>query len=141
MSHQPRTLICFDFGTKRIGVAVGQELTHTANALETINNINNKPDWDAINRIVVEWQPNAFVIGLPLNLDGTEHQLAGRVHNFANHLRERFKLPVYLMDERLSSVEAERIIAPGKKSIKQNKQTIDKIAAELILRSWLEQNK
>jgi len=135
VSH--RTLVCFDFGKKRIGVAVGQELTHTATALETITSVAGKPDWVAIERIVGEWQPHAFVLGLPLNDDGTDHQITRAVRKFSNQLRDRHRIPVYHMDERLSSVEARGMLG-NKRASKRTSGEIDKLAARLILQSWLD---
>jgi putative Holliday junction resolvase len=141
VSKSARTLLCFDFGKKRIGVAVGQELTGSATALETINAANGQPDWGAINRIVQQWQPEAFVLGMPVNMDGTEHNLAKSVRQFRDELQARYNLPVYMMDERLSSVEAERILCADAKASKRfNKKEVDKLAAKLILRSWFENN-
>lgn len=131
-----KTYLGFDFGAKNIGVAVGQELTRTATALVTLRAVNNKPDWDAIKRLIEEWRPDACVVGLPLKMDGTEMEFTPRARRFANQLNGRFNLPVHLMDERLSSVEAERImLQSGSKDWSDS----DRIAAQLILQSWLEQ--
>ncbi len=131
-----KTYLGFDFGLKRIGVAVGQSLTHTATALETLAANNGKPDWSAVERLLKEWQPQAFVVGLPLNMDGTETEITPRTRRFGNQLHERFKLPVHWMDERLSTHEAERLIA---QSGSKRGTDSDKLAAQLILQSWLEQ--
>lgn len=129
----------FDYGTRRIGVAVGQEVTCTATGVETLQSVNDKPDWSGIARLVTEWQPAALVVGLPLNMDDSENPRTALVRRFCNQLRERFKLPVHLMDERLSTIEAERILAqqPGSKRSRDS----DKLAAQLILQSWLEQQR
>ena len=137
-----RTIICFDYGVKRIGVAVGQELTRTASELETIKAVANKPDWDSITRILKEWQPAALVLGLPLNDDGSETKVTKRVKKFSSALQERYKLPIYYIDERLSSVEAENLIATStnrKRAMRRDKGLVDKVAAKLILQSWLDQ--
>ena len=76
-----KTFICFDYGKKRIGVATGQSLTRTASELETIKAVENKPDWQSISRIIQKWQPGALVLGLPLNDDGTEHQMPKAVRH------------------------------------------------------------
>ncbi len=133
----PRVLLGFDFGSKRIGVAIGQELTGSARALVTLNNRNGAPDWEAISRLITEWQPAALVVGLPLNLDGTDHEVTRLARRFGNRLRGRYNLPVYTMDERLSSVEAEaQLAAQGR----YEKADVDKVAAQLILQGWLEQH-
>lgn len=137
MSPPPRTLLGFDFGSKRIGVAVGQELTGTARALITLNNRNGAPDWGAISRLIEQWQPAALVVGLPLNLDGSDHEVTRLARRFGNRLRGRYNLPVYTIDERLSSAEAEALLA---EQGRYEKADVDKIAAQLILQSWLEQH-
>lgn len=132
----PRTFLGFDFGSKRIGVAIGQELTGTARALITLSNRDGAPDWEAISRLIEEWQPAALVVGLPLNLDGTDHDVTRLARRFGNRLRGRYNLPVYTMDERLSSAEAEALLA---EQGRYEKADVDKVAAQIILQGWLEQ--
>ena len=127
-----RTLLGFDYGTKHIGIAVGQEITHTAMALETVSLRHNKPDWEAISRIVAEWQPEAFVIGLPLSQDGGETAVSRAARRFGQQLHGRFHLPVHTMDEHLSSHAATQLA--GKTS---GRGAIDKFAAQVILQTWL----
>lgn len=129
------TYLGFDFGLKRIGVAVGQSLTRSANALVTLNAVKDKPDFDAISKLIEQWQPAALIVGLPLNMDGTDTHVTARVRRFCNQLRERYQLPVHLMDERLSTHEAERLLA---QSGSKRGNDSDKLAAQLILQSWLE---
>lgn len=136
MNNAPRILLGFDFGIKRIGVAVGQELTGSASALVTLNNRNGAPDWEAIGRLIEEWRPVALVVGLPLNLDGSDHEVTRLARRFGNRLRGRYNLPVYTMDERLSSNEAEAMLAAQGRYAKAD---VDKVAAQLILQGWLEQ--
>ena len=136
MSASPGVLLGFDFGTKRIGVAVGQELTRSARALITLNNRNGAPDWEAISRLIDEWKPAALVVGMPLNLDGSDHEITRLARRFGNRLRGRYNLPVYTMDERLSSAEAESQLA---EQGRYEKADVDKMAAQLILQGWLEQ--
>lgn len=133
----PRIFLGFDFGSKRIGVAVGQELTRSARALVTLNNRNGAPDWEAITRLITEWQPAAMVVGLPLNLDGSDHEITRLARRFGNRLSGRYNLPVYTMDERLSSAEAETQLA---EQGRYEKADVDKLAAQLILQGWLEQH-
>ena len=138
--RKSRTLLGFDYGLKRIGVAVGQELTGTANALTTIRATDGKPDWDAITRLIEQWQPDALVVGLPLNMDGTYHELSYRAKRFGNQLHGRYNLRAYFVDERLSSLEAERLLQTRlahKKSRKPQAEDIDKMAARVILETWL----
>ena len=132
----PGAYLGFDYGTKRIGVAVGQEITRTATGVVTLHAVNNKPDWSGIAHLLEEWQPVALVVGLPLNMDDSENPRTGLVRRFCNQLRERFKLPVHTMDERLSTIEAQRLLA---QSGSKRDRDSDKLAAQLILQSWLEQ--
>ncbi len=130
-----RTLLGFDYGLKRIGVAVGQELTGTASALLTVRANDGKPDWDTISKLIGQWQPDEVVVGLPLNMDGSFHELSYRAQRFGNQLRGRYNLPAHFMDERLSSLDAEREL--NGKSRKVKAADIDKVAAKIILESWL----
>lgn len=143
MSQIPRTYLGFDYGSKRIGVAVGQDLTASASALTTLQTTNHNPPWQSISELVNDWQPQAFVVGLPYNSDGSEHAITRAARRFGNQLQNRFHRPVYWMDERLTSNEAESILAQrggvGRKGhAKTRKQEIDKLAAQIILQSWFE---
>lgn len=102
----PQTLLSFDFGTKSIGVAIGQQLTGTARPLAALKANDGVPDWNKIEALLKEWQPDRVVVGLPLNMDGTEQPLTARARKFANRLHGRFGVQVDLHDERLSTVEA-----------------------------------
>jgi len=137
-----RTILGFDFGTKRIGIAIGQELTASARGLTTLHNQKLEPDWESISRLIEDWQPALLVVGMPSNMDDSPHPLEETVRAFGDQLSERFDLPVEWIDEKLSSVEAEEILAAGNfsKQRKQDKAEIDKLAAELILQSWLNNN-
>ncbi len=134
-----RTLLGFDFGQARIGVAVGQEFSGTASPLITLKNIDGGPDWAAITALIEEWQPDALVVGIPRHLDGTEHEMTQLARRFGNRLNGRYNLPVYHVDERLTSVEAERRLAEqGVKLKRENKGEVDRLAAQLILQTWLD---
>jgi len=137
VTERPKVLLGFDFGTKRIGVAVGQELSRTARALETLRSPDGGPDWGGISRLIEQWQPDALVLGLPLNLDGSDHEITRLARRFGNRLRGRYNLPVHTIDERLSSTEAETLLANQGRF---NKEDVDKVAAQVILQSWLEQH-
>lgn len=128
-------ILGFDYGERRIGVAVGEHLTRTARPLTTLTSRDGKPDWTAIHHLLEEWHPARLVVGLPLHLDGKEQSMTDRARRFGNQLHGRFGLPVSYADERLTSAEATRLLA-GKG---RNKAAIDKVAAQLILQSWLEQ--
>jgi putative Holliday junction resolvase len=131
----PDTLLGFDYGTKRIGVAVGQSLTGNATPLATLDSSNGKPDWDGIAALIDEWKPGALIVGLPLDMDGSENELVDRVKKFARQLHGRYHLPVHLIDETLSSIEAERYTGPKAQSSGRN----DAVAAAIILETWLNQ--
>lgn len=133
-----QTLIAFDFGMKSIGCAVGQSITGTAQALPAFKAQDGIPNWDAIEKMLQDWKPDLLIVGLPLNMDGTEQPLTQRAKKFANRLHGRFGLNVELHDERLTTVEAraEIFARGGFKALKKDK--IDSISACLILESWFE---
>lgn len=132
------TAIAFDFGMKSIGCAVGQSITGTAQALPAFKAQNGIPNWDAIVKCLQEWKPDVVVVGLPLNMDGTEQELTLRARKFANRLNGRFGVKVVLQDERLTTTEARSEIFErgGFRALKKGK--VDGISACLILESWFE---
>ena len=132
-------ILGFDFGVKRIGVAVGQSLTGRASALKPLVARDGVPDWEQVARLVAEWAPDAFVVGLPLNMDGTEGEIAQRARKFANRLHGRFGKPAHLMDERLSSFEAKGIVMAQSGERDFGRYSVDGLAASLIIESWLAQ--
>lgn len=132
-----QTLLGFDYGTKRIGVAVGQDISRSVTPLTTLPSQNDKPDWDAISKLITEWQPDRLVVGLPLHLDGSGQPLTQKAQRFGNQLKGRYNLPVEMVDERLTSHEAEAELAA--RGGKVAKADIDALAAALILQSWLDQ--
>jgi putative Holliday junction resolvase len=139
--NKPTTLLGFDFGMKRIGVAVGQTVTQSANPLGMVNAKQGMPDWVALTKFVKTWHPDALVVGIPLNMDGTEQPLTAAAQLFVERLKERFQLPVYGMDERLTSVEAKaRLFSEGGYKALQ-KTSVDSVAAQLILQNWLLMNR
>ena len=131
-TREINTLLCFDFGTKRIGVAVGQFITQTATPLETVKNKNKRPDWDHIKRLIDEWQPDALIVGVPLNMMGEMQEMTVASEKFMRQLHGRFHLPVYDVDERLSSFEAAQ--RTGKTT------DLDPVAAQAILETWFAEN-
>lgn len=138
-SSQKGHIIAFDFGTKRIGVAVGQALTQTATPLPPLSAKEGIPDWQAIQKLIEEWQPHALVVGLPLNMNGTEQPITRRARAFIEALRAKTTLTVYEMDERLSSVEARsRLFAEGGYA-GLKKHSVDSFAAKLILEHWFQE--
>lgn len=140
--NYPRTVLGFDFGRRRIGVAVGQELTGTARPIATLP-ARRYPDWAAIGRLIAQWQPDLLVVGIAYHADSTPNPIAETALLFSRQLHERYQLPVETIDECLSSWEAEDLIAQsdlGRRQ-RQNKSTIDQVAAALILESWFNQQR
>lgn len=105
-ADRPVVVLAFDFGLKHIGVACGQSLTGTANPISTLNATAGKPRFREINALIEEWQPDRLLVGLPLNMDDSESQISQGARRFARRLGEQTQLPVWLVDERLSSREA-----------------------------------
>ena len=133
------TILGFDFGEKRIGVAVGNTVTSQAQALTTLHVESNTARLGAVEKLVNEWQPASFVIGQPEHADGRPHDVAHLAKKFGNRLSEKFRLPVAYINETLSSVEASGILAGrGVRGIAQ-KSEIDAVAAQVILQSYLDE--
>ena len=132
-----RSVLGFDFGQKRIGIATGQTITKTASPLTTLKSVNDKPDWDSIEQHIKQWKPDALIVGLPTMLDGSETEITLAAKKFSRQLEHRFNLPVFLVDENLSSYAAEEHIKQDMKISKHNKHEIDKMAAAIIVQSWL----
>jgi len=133
-------ILGFDFGLRRIGVAIGQTATHTASALETVRH-GKSPDWQAIDRLVNEWKPALLLVGLPLGAEGEETEMSRAARRFGAALHKRYSLDVAFADERLSSqAAASRFVelrASGNLRQKDAKQ-LDAAAARLILENWLQ---
>jgi len=133
------TLLAFDFGTRSIGVAIGQRITGTARPLTAIKAQDGTPDWNIIGRLLKEWQPESVIVGLPLNMDGTEQPLTARARNFANKIHGRFGVAITLHDERLSTVEARAGLFERGGFRALDKGSVDSASAVVILESYFEQ--
>ena len=131
-----KTFIAFDFGERRIGVAIGNDLTETASPLTAIDATNDDARFAAISVLVKDWTPNAFVVGRPAHPDGKAHTMTARCEKFARQLTGRFDRPAYLVDERYTSVDAERALADTRLTGQRRKQAIDAEAAAQILRRF-----
>ena len=134
------TIIAFDFGLRRIGVAVGQTLTGSANALAVVP-FANKPDWQAITKILTDWKPAAIVVGLPLSGGGGETDMSKGARRFGRQLEGRFGIPVVFEDERLTSFSAEQrfVDARAQGGMRRKDAAMkDAIAAQIILENWLQ---
>lgn len=136
----PRLLLGFDYGTKQIGVAVGQAVTGQARELCVLKAQNGVPDWSKVEALIREWQPDAIVVGLPLNMDGTPSEMSERAEKFARRLHGRYQLPVHTHDERLTTFEAkgQRLARGQRGGYRDN--PVDALAAALLLEGWLEQH-
>lgn len=133
------TVIAFDFGTKSIGVAVGQTITGTARPLAALKAREGIPDWELIAAVFREWQPDYVVVGLPLNMDGTPQLVTNQAKKFANCLHGRFGIRAELHDERLSTVEARANLFADGGYRALGKDKVDSASAVIILESWFEQ--
>jgi len=133
-------LLAFDFGTKSIGVAIGQRITGTARPLSALKAQDGTPDWKLIEKLLKEWQPESVIVGLPLNMDGTEQPLTARARNFANKVHGRFGVQVTLHDERLSTVEARAGLFERGGFRALDKGSVDSASAVIILESYFEQH-
>lgn len=133
------TLLAFDFGTRRIGVAVGNSISAAAQALTTLHGEQNEQRFAAIAELIRSWQPTVLVVGLPCNEDGTPHEMTRLCRRFANRLKGRFDLPVLLVDERYTSAAASsQLNEAGIRGIKQ-KPFLDQVAAQHILQAYFDE--
>jgi putative pre-16S rRNA nuclease len=127
-----------DVGSKTIGIAVSDPLGITAQGLPTIRRQNKRLDFDQLERIIRHYQVAEIVVGYPLRMSGAEGIQAEKMQLFAEALRQRFQLPVHLWDERLTSAQANRLLRETELSIKRRGEVVDRLAAILILQSWME---
>lgn len=134
------TVLGFDVGSRRIGVAVGSALGAGARAVAVIDVHGNGPDWATLDRLHKEWRPHGLVVGDPLTLDGKDQPARKRAHDFARQLRKRYQLPVVLVDERSSSVEAAQRFAGARaegRKRRRDAEALDAMAAAVIIERWL----
>ncbi|MCT7942932.1 Holliday junction resolvase RuvX [Shewanella holmiensis] len=134
----PQTVLGFDYGTKSIGIAIGQAITGSANPLMSIKAVDGIPNWDDIGKLIQEWQPDLVVVGLPLNMDGTEQEMTQRARKFANRINGRFGIKVATQDERLTTADAKARLFElgGFKAL--TKGQVDAVSAVLIIESYFE---
>ena len=139
MPATPETVIAFDFGLRRIGVAVGQQVTNSASPLDVVQVGDDGPDWHRIDTLISEWRPDRIIVGIPAHEDGSPSEIGKHARAFANAL-QKFELPVETVDERYSSLEAESLLkmqrADGLRG-RITKGMIDSSAAMLIAERWL----
>ncbi len=134
-----RRVMAFDFGTRRIGVASGQELLGTGKPLTMLKARDGVPDWDQIGRLLEEWKPDCVLVGLPLNMDDTENDMCARARKFGKRLHGRFHVAVEMVDERLTSFEAKGDVMAVGGSRNFGRDGVDDRAAVLILETWFHQ--
>ncbi len=137
------TILAFDFGLQRTGVAVGNTLTGSATPECTLQSKNDTPNWDEITKLIEDWKPEKIIVGMPTELDGSENPLQKKVIRFSNQLNGRYNIPVEHENEQFSSIEAaqrlKQLRQSGRKQ-KIKKQEVDKIAASIILETWMKNN-
>lgn len=134
------TVLAFDFGEKRVGVAVGECELRSASPLTTFDAETNDARWSAVARLIDEWKPVVLVVGLPLSPDGVAHDMTARAQRFARQLEGRYRLPVMLQDERYTSAEADSLLRDeqGMRDWRSRKQKLDAHAAQLILKDYFD---
>jgi len=133
------TALAFDYGLNNIGAAYGQSITGNAKELAPLKAKDGIPDWDKVQALLSEWKPNIVVVGLPINMDGSESELSTRARKFGRRLEGRFNATVEFMDERLSSFDAKQEAKERGHKGDYKSKPIDSIAARLILESWFSQ--
>ncbi|HEY2495825.1 MAG TPA: Holliday junction resolvase RuvX [Candidatus Angelobacter sp.] len=131
-------ILAIDHGSRRMGLAVTDPLGITAQGLDTLERKNNRADFGRLERIIREYQVKEIVLGNPLRMSGQEGTQSQKVAEFAEELRKRFQLPVHLWDERLTSAEANRLLRDAEVSTKKRAQAVDRMAAVLILQSFMQ---
>jgi len=133
------TVLVFDFGLKRTGVAVGNTIVGTASAVETLQALNGKPNWPRITKLIEQWSPTQLVVGMPKQLDGTDTPLTDPINKFCNQLNGRYNLPVDQANEQFTSIEAGRrlkeVRQAGRKK-KVSKEDVDQLSAVIIFENW-----
>ncbi|MGA7591434.1 MAG: Holliday junction resolvase RuvX [Candidatus Sulfotelmatobacter sp.] len=136
--HPAGRVLGLDVGSRRIGLAVSDPLGITAQGLETLQRRNKRTDLAALQRVIHEYAVKEIVVGLPLRMSGAEVTQSDKMQLFAEELRKRFRLPVHLWDERLTSAEANRLLRETELSIEKRAKAVDRMAAVLILQGWME---
>jgi putative pre-16S rRNA nuclease len=131
------TFLAFDYGEKYIGAAVGSRHSRQAEALTTLRGSVKNPDWVGISRLIEEWKPDALVVGLPLNMDGSANPMTRSARAFGQRLQDRYNLPVHMVDERLSTLAAREILNEAGVPMRRHKSRLDQVAAQTILQSFL----
>jgi len=133
-------ILGFDFGTKHIGVAIGQTITQTASPVTTLSAKDGIPNWEEIARLITQWKPTILIVGIPLNMDDTVQLMTFRARRFMQRLQTKFKLPTFAVDERLSSWEAANshdAFSGKRKKVKIGDKTLHAKAAAILIEQWM----
>ena len=134
------TILGFDFGLRKIGVALGQTITQSARPLAILQAKAGVPDWSSIDRLIDEWQPQILVVGIPFDLDATNEHITKAAEAFAEAIEQRYSVPLHRVDERLSSRAAHDLLDSQPDKKRRHTDQIDDIAAMLIVETWMREN-
>ena len=132
-----RTYLAFDYGEKYIGVAVGSSHSRLAEPVTTLRGSAKNPDWVRLSQLITAWRPDALVVGLPRNMDGSDNSMTRAARAFGQRLKERYNLPIHMVDERLSTLAARDILNEAGVSMRRHKSRLDQVAAQTILQAFL----
>ena len=141
MNLDSKVILAFDFGLKHIGVAIGQEITNTAQTFFSLDAKNGEPDWSQLDPLVKEWNPKLMVVGNPLNMDGSDSEIKKNSDKFSDLINKRYNVPVELMDERLTTREAKARLKSEEGSFISTGKDTHQIAAQIILENWFSENR
>ena len=128
--------MAFDFGTKNIGIAIGQEITGSSQTFYTVKANQGEPEWTQLDKVVFDWNPKLFIVGDPLNFDGSESDMKEKSDKFSYQIQKKYKIPVKLVDERLTTKEARERIKEGVDMSLRSSNDIHQVSAQIILESW-----
>ena len=141
MNSGTKVILAFDFGLKHIGVAIGQEITNTAQTFFSLDAKNGEPDWSQLDLLVKEWNPKLMVVGNPLNMDGSDSEIKKNSDKFSDLINKRYNVPVELMDERLTTRAAKARLKSEEGSFISSGKDTHQIAAQIILENWFSENR
>ena len=141
MNSGTKVILAFDFGLKHIGVAIGQEITNTAETFFSLDAKNGEPDWSQLDLLVKEWNPKLMVVGNPLNMDGSDSEIKKNSDKFSDLINKRYNIPVELMDERLTTREAKARLKSEEGSFISSGKATHQIAAQIILENWFSEKR
>ena len=136
MKRASQIVMAFDFGTKNIGIAIGQEITGSAQTFYTVKANQGEPEWTQLDKVVFDWNPKLFIVGDPLNFDGSESDIKEKSDKFSYQIQKKYKIPVKLVDERLTTKEARERIKEGVDMSLRSSNDIHQVSAQIILESW-----